>query len=290
MAVTIFANLRINNPDRLQHLKDSLRSFDALSDDWLINIRGTLRLEAIGFLKENLGDRMTLFELLDDKRGWMENALAMLEKARYEYIFFWNEDQINIATQEFLRNAIDEMRAVNADYMFYTHFPHWRGRFDLNAEGGLVHPGKFTDYADLTADSLKILFPVQDRSCIVSSPSVFKKSFLEKLMRLEKNKLPMFVTDNFYRLMTALNRLGITFDQRRGYDLVNKLLLFKLRKFPKETPFELEITQDRLYILPYRVAVPKRELFVCIDDDFGIPGYSLIERGLYGGKLLKRKG
>ena len=290
MPVTVFANIRINSPDRLRHLKDSFFSFNTISDDWLINVRGDLRLEAIKFLKEQLGAKMTLFELLDDSAGWIPNSLKMLSEAKYKYILLWNEDSINIASQELLFNAIKEMKEKNADYMLYTHFPYWRDRFNSNLNSGLIHPGKFIDYVDLNIDSIKILFPVQDRLCIVSSPSVFKKSFLERIMRIEKDKLPMFVTNNLYRFMTLLNWLGIKFNQRKGYDLINKLLFFKLRRFPKETPFELEITQDRLYVLPYRVAVPKSELFVCIDDDFGIPGYSLIERGLYEGKLLRRKG
>ncbi len=290
MSVTIFANIRINSPVRLQHLKDSFLSFNTASDDWLINVRGNLRIEAINFLKDSLGDKMRLFELLDDYRGWMVNSLEMLRGAKYEYIFLWNEDQINIATQDFLRDIIKEMKEVGADYMLYTHFPHWRDRFNINFNKGFIKSKSFIDYADLNINTINMLFPVQDRSCIVSSPAIFKKSFLEKIMSIERNKLPMLVTDNLYRLMTLLNRLGWEFNQRKGYDFVNKLLFFKLRRFPKETPFELEITQDRLYILPYIVAVPKKELFVCIDDDFGIPGYSLIERGLYSGELLERKG
>ena len=53
--LTIFANIRINDCERLQHMKDSFLSFNTISDDWLINVRGKLREEAVLFLKE-LGD------------------------------------------------------------------------------------------------------------------------------------------------------------------------------------------------------------------------------------------
>jgi len=81
--------------------------------------------------------------------------------------------------------------------------------------------------------------------------------------------------------MTAMNMAGIKFNQRLGYDFIGKILFYKLRRFPKETPFELEITNDRHYVLPIKLGVPKKELFVCIDDDLSRDGYSLIKRGLY---------
>ena len=68
--LTIFANMMINNTKRFQHLKDSFYSFHNISDNWLINIRGKLRNDVIDFLKNNLGDKMILFELLDEKRGF----------------------------------------------------------------------------------------------------------------------------------------------------------------------------------------------------------------------------
>ena len=52
-------------------------------------------------------------------------------------------------------------------------------------------------------------------------------------------------------------------------------------RFSQETPFELEITNDRHYVLPLKLAVPKKELFVCIDDDLTRDGHSLVKRGFY---------
>ena len=58
-------------------------------------------------------------------------------------------------------------------------------------------------------------------------------------------------------------------------------MLYKLRKYPKETPFNLEMEPYRYDILPFKLGLPKEELFACIDDSHGYENYSLIKRGLF---------
>ena len=86
--------------------------------------------------------------------------------------------------------------------------------------------------------------------------------------------------------MTLLNRLGVQFSQRKYFHLINKVLDHRLRRFPKETPFDLEKAPDRTDMLPLKMAFAKRELFACIDDDLDVPGYQLIKRGIYPTPVL----
>lgn len=55
----------------------------------------------------------------------------------------------------------------------------------------------------------------------------------------------------------------------------------KLKRWPKETPFDFEKRSTDTDFLPFKLAIPKYELFASIDDDHGHDGYSLISRGLY---------
>ncbi|PWB39046.1 MAG: hypothetical protein C3F02_00295 [Parcubacteria group bacterium] len=282
--LTILANIRVNSRQRLEHLKDSFFSFNTVSDNWLVNVRGDLRLETIDFLRENLGDQMILFELLDDKRkggGWLRNALEMLEQAKHKYILVWNEDHLNIAPQETITRVVSEMAEQDADYMLYTYLPHWRDRFKAISQPGIIRSYNDIDLADVTRENLDLFFPLQQRLCIVSAAAIFKKDFLLKVIEAERIKLPIFFTHLLYSFMTLLNRLGMAFNKKKGWDAINKIFFYRLRRFPLETPFELEISQDRKYILPIKVAVPKTELFVCLDDDINYPGSQLIKRGLY---------
>ncbi|MDP2750264.1 MAG: hypothetical protein Q8O89_05530 [Nanoarchaeota archaeon] len=282
--LTIFANMLINSQIRFQHLKDSFYSFKDISDNWLINIRGDLRNDVIAFLQGELGDKMVLFELLDDKRaggGWFKNSLEMITKAKCDYIFIWNEDHLNIAPQDTLNKVVEEMINNDADYLLYTYLPHWRERFNAISKSDIIQSHKYIDLANVTKKNLDLFFPTKERLCIVSAAAIFKKDFLYKVIKAERIKLPIFFTHLLYSLMTMLNRIGLVFNKKKGYDAINKLFFYKLRRFPLETPFELEISQDRKYILPMKVAVPKIELFACIDDDINYSGSQLIKRGLY---------
>lgn len=55
----------------------------------------------------------------------------------------------------------------------------------------------------------------------------------------------------------------------------------RLRRWPKETPFDFEKKGTDFHWLPLRMAISRQELFACIDDDNGVPDYSLQARGLY---------
>lgn len=69
-------------------------------------------------------------------------------------------------------------------------------------------------------------------------------------------------------------------------DYLRKLLAARLR-FPlfygHETPFVFERKFGDTAVYPVRLGFPQEEVFACVDDDFGIPGYSLASRGLAEG-------
>ena len=55
----------------------------------------------------------------------------------------------------------------------------------------------------------------------------------------------------------------------------------RLKRWPKETPFDFEKIASDVEYLPFNYGYSKEELFASIDDDHGEEGYSLISRGLY---------
>ena len=235
--ITIFANIRINNATSLQHLKDSFFSFNNISDDWLINIRGTFRDEAISFLKENLGEKMTTFELLDDSREWISNALEMVKKAKHSYLFVWNEDHLNIAPQDTYIKIVEEMEAQKADYLLYSWWQFGKSR-DSFSKTKLTE-GLHVDTILLTPQKWKEVLGNKHPYYLISLCGIFRKDFLKKLLLLDKRKLPLFFTKNLYRFMTLLNRLGLDFDQKKYFHLLNRMFMNKLRRFSKEAPFDL---------------------------------------------------
>jgi hypothetical protein len=285
---TVFANMRINSAERLQHMKESFESFQTESDDWLINIRGTRRNEAIAFLSERLGQRATFFELLDDKRGWIANALEMLPSARHDYVFVWLEDHINIAPRGYLKKVVQDMSENKVEQLVYTWWNvGWKPENSAKQKA-LLRLKKTGDieWSDIDVTTWKEVREFEEAPYavyLVSLASIFRKDFFKKLLVRDQRKLPRALTPIIYKLISLVQKLGFKFEQRKCFDAIDRFFFYRLRLFPKETPFDLEKRPHRYDMLPLRTAFPRQELFVCIDDD-SVPephGYSLISRGMY---------
>ena len=52
------------------------------------------------------------------------------------------------------------------------------------------------------------------------------------------------------------------------------------KNYSIESPFDFEQKRHETWYLPIKWAFPRVELFACVDDDHGIPGYSLSSRGI----------
>ena len=66
-------------------------------------------------------------------------------------------------------------------------------------------------------------------------------------------------------------------------DLLESLLLRErpiYKKYSIEAPFNFERSPSETWFLPLNWGYPNNEVFACIDDDHGIPGYSLSSRGI----------
>lgn len=53
-----------------------------------------------------------------------------------------------------------------------------------------------------------------------------------------------------------------------------------LKRWPRNTPFDFEKNNNDKLFLPIKIALPKKEIFACVDDDHGVNNYSLVSRGL----------
>ena len=84
----IFANFFIDNDERFNRMKDSFFSFkDTYPDQWVINIRGSLKFQAANFLKEQLGNKIKIFHL-QSNRGWFYDSRVISKFIKSNYIFF----------------------------------------------------------------------------------------------------------------------------------------------------------------------------------------------------------
>src|SRR3989344_5202553 len=278
--LTVFANMLINSEERFEHLKDSFESFDTVSDDWLINIGGKERDRVIVFLKERLGDKATFFELLDDDRGWAVNSLDMVRHAKHPYVLFWLEDHMNIAPQSYLREVVEEMEKHDADYLQHSWWMN--GAYKRYFDPFDMQRGTSIDTVTIGYEEWKKWRDAGEVVQLISLLGIFEKNFLIKLLQYDRYMLPLSVRPLLFRGMTLLQRLGVPLNQKVWFHHINRLLRFKIRRQPKETPHDFEKEPSRYDVLPIRTSVAHREIFACMDDDDD-PSHrsSLMTRGLY---------
>jgi hypothetical protein len=277
--LTIFGNLLINSEIKLQHLKDSFLSFNNISDDWIINIRGKYREEAVLFLKKNLEDKLTLFQLLDDKHGWSKNSVKMLKKAKYNYILTWNEDHLNIAPQNIYPALLKELENNNIDYMMYTWYNHHKTLDSIGFKNL-----EYVETATIKLEAWEEIIKSTYGPYLITTTGIFKKNLLSKLLHEDTLFLPYFLRRIV--LITISIFQPIVKNKIISYSSVNKRLFKgRLPKFSKEYPHNLEKEPCRTDYLPLVIARPKQELFVCIDDDNMFKDSCLIKRGLYPSHL-----
>jgi len=108
--ITILVNVLINNKNKLDHFRYSVNSLSTISDDWLINVRGKLRKEALAIAKLTLKSSATFFNLLDDDRGWIHNALTMLNSAKNNYVLLFNEDHSLVASHSLFLSVCHQVQ------------------------------------------------------------------------------------------------------------------------------------------------------------------------------------
>ena len=266
-------------------MKDSFLSFEGVSDDWLINIRGVFREEALTFLKEHLGERLNSFSLLDDSRGWMANSLDMLKQAKYDYIFIWNEDHINTTSIDRMKKIVSEMDKNKVDYLLYSWWMFGKAReaFDKVSKDIDLKNDSAISYLTLTDESWGKVRKAGYPYYLISMCGIYRKDFLREMWQKDQFRISNFFKKLVFKILYELTKIGFRKDNhKKVFEKVNRyVFLNKIRKFPKETPFEMEKSPERVDVLPLVFALPKEEFFACIDDNLGENGYSLIERGLY---------
>lgn len=248
--LTIFANFRIDSEERFLRMQDSFRSFcNANINSWVINIRGPYGDKARDFLKANLGSELVLFEL-ESEDGWFCDSQKMFESIHTNHIFFWIEDHICMSGVEVLNRLVKQINDNQIDYMEYTWFTEKR----LNCYQKI----KKTELTDI--------------------------SIIEYGLR-ENNVCQRAYMESFGHKRFLISACGIF-----SINLFRKIIFTRhpiLRKWPRKLPFDFEKNWNDTFVLPYRLALPRVEIFAAIDDDNIFPGISLFSRGLYSVRVQR---
>lgn len=101
----------------------------------------------------------------------------------------------------------------------------------------------------------------------------------------EDSKLGVWILDRKIssQISTNISTYPVNLVGYFSRQLLTRILLTErpiIKHYSIEAPFEFEQRARETWYLPIKWAFPKMELFACVDDDHGIPGYSLSSRGI----------
>jgi len=209
-SLTVFANFRIDSEERLIRMKDSFHSFyKADIDKWVINIRGDFKKEARQFLKDNLADRLVLFEL-ESRWGWAHDSRKMLKAIASDYVFFWIEDHICLPTTEYFNKVIRDMRQNHVEHLHYSFFKNGEILKSFRSAGGHETETIVWDVNDLEKQKARESFA--SPYYLISCCSITSRRLFSKLVTIRDpfiRKWSKHTPFNFEKPPQAINWLPL---------------------------------------------------------------------------------
>lgn len=243
----IFANFFIDNEERLQRMIDSFNSFRDVNPH-------EWRINIRGSLRHHAADFLARelgdslhLHFLESSKGWFFDSHSFMIYVQSDYILFWIEDHICIQNPGRLNDVLVEMRCYSVDLLWYS----WLNSRTLSVFKRLpaIAEGHHihVSLVDPTSSS-NVRRQLARDFYVVSCVSILEKTF-------------------FLSVLTS-----------------NKPIL---KRWPQNLPFDFEKTSRDLGSAAIIWGLPRRELFVAIDDDLETMGYSLISRGLYPNRISR---
>jgi len=281
--VTAICNVFINSDLKLKLFKETFPLVYAISDNWLINIRGKFHKDVVKYIKETFEDHerhCIFFSGLDDG-NWAKSTCKMLENSKYDYIYVFLEDHFLLKPLDHFRNVIRDMIDSKIEYFSYSFFNI--GLSVQSAEGLYPDYSKHFFSFQFGEKSISFLRKNNHHFYPYSLAGICTKKYFQKLLIIENNllvKVPFFV-------QAVMENVFFFYPRNRAFWFtVNKFVSkigIRFVIYPSATPFNLEksLFDCDLELLPLRVGGLREELFANWDDDNILSNSSLIKRGLY---------
>ena len=183
-SLAIFSNFFIDNKERLQRMKDSFYSFKGVEpNEWIVNIRGSLKYDAGNFLKNELKEKLNLY-YLESKKGWMHDSLKISKQIKSDYVFFWIEDHIMIVPPDYLKKCVLEMKEFSIDQLMYSFLIN-----EIKRNFNLVETYKVGKYITVIKLDLKNCLKIRKVAgefYTISCVSIMNKNFFNKILSSNK--------------------------------------------------------------------------------------------------------
>jgi hypothetical protein len=241
--ITILFNIRLNSDYRLKRFIKSIELIkDSNTTDLSIRIRGSHAKVAIKYAE-------------------------VLLKNHSGNISFWEQSSY----QNWKLDTLEQVRADNNQFFFITQEDHLLNTgiefFDqFNNELIKIKPDFIPVSFFQNYNFIKPLLPLdKHKSGETMNYWSITKSEWQNTQKIQKFYLLSFV--GIYEISLLKHCLK----SEKPY----------IKRFSVNSPYHFEKREIEDSVFPIRFALPKKEIYCCIDDDHGFPGSSLISKGLY---------
>lgn len=193
--------------------------------------------------REEITHKFPMFKVIvgDTFESWRLNTLEQVIETKAMHILLLQEDHLMIASPKIVNSVIDTLMNEEIDVCPLSGFQLFKDQ--------AIRISKL-DYAKTSENAVLI----KGLNNYDINEGIARPGYFITLM-------------SFYSRQMLINLLS----SERPY----------IRKFHHLSPYDVEQSTKQRWFFPINFAIPKVELFACIDDDIINPGSSLQSRGLY---------
>lgn len=281
----LFVNIKIDQKEKLNLFKVTLKNIENIFDECHIKIRGELADECISFAKSLFSDRASFYQDLQEK-DWIAATLIMIENVKSRSIFSYLEDHKLLKSSNDLSLVLKEFDACKLDYLCYSFFRASRLEIKNLLPLNPYHSNLISQFL-LDKKNINLLRKISPYYFTFSSASICSTQYFKELLYEENKKFKIYL-----RKLSTLLSIVFKYPKYRVFiNFVNFFISYlnvRICFYPPNSPFNmermnLEMTSFQIKVLKnkWRFGILKDELFANFDDDNNAYGESLVKRGLY---------
>lgn len=276
----LLANIRIDDVEKLELFKATIRDLRPVFPEVHFKIRGSLAALALQHLKDLKFPSLFLYQDLPVS-DWASTTGKMLEDIKARSVFLYFEDHKLLASVDVLQSVLEDFEKLKLDYLCYSFFRASR----LSPSNILPFDSVDTTNIvgiEITSRSLALLGRISPSYCTSSLLSIFSVRYLYSLLAQEKRRTKLY-SKKFTSLLT---RLFPHPGYRQVFHRLNTIFRYinvGVYIHHPSSPFNIEKLwwEFAPFADKFALGLTRRELFANYDDENGADGESLIKRGLY---------
>jgi len=281
----LLINIKIDQEEKFDIFKITLKDIESLFDECHIKIRGTFADQCFIFAKKLFLNRATFYQEIQE-RDWIAATTIMIENVKARSVFFYLEDHRLTTSLDDLSLVLKEFDEYQLDYLCYSFFRasvlNINNLLPLNPK----HRKTFTEFL-LDKKKLNLLRKISPSCYIYSCASISSVHYFKKLLYDENKKFKIY-----FKYLSSI--LTIIFPYPKYRIVINFINFFlsiinlRLCVYSPNSPFNIEKMVQEIMTFKvnslkkeWKFGISRNELFANFDDDNGAYGESLTKRGLY---------